>query len=78
MISKMAEPNTQKDSNMINAVVLLLMASLDMSFFVKPWVKAAKIGSNPMGSIATKIIIKFSMKRFTIVLFYYFLFKLVN
>jgi hypothetical protein len=31
-----------------------------------------------MGSIATKIIIKFSMKRFTIVLFYYFLFKLVN
>jgi hypothetical protein len=63
--SKTADPKIQKESKTIRAVVLLRKVSLTISLFVKPWVNVAKIGSSPMGSIATKIMTKFSTNRFS-------------
>lgn len=69
--SKIADPKTQNNSKTMKAVVLLLKVNLRMSLLVSPCVKVANIGSKPIGSMATKIITKFSMKRFNIFAVYY-------
>jgi hypothetical protein len=61
--SRIADPNTQNNSNTINAVVLLRRVNLKISLLLSPCVNVANIGSRPIGSIATNIITKFSTKR---------------
>ncbi len=69
--SRIADPNTQNNSNTINAVVLLRRVNLKISLLLSPWVKVANIGRSPMGSIATNTITKFSTNRLSMIVVYY-------